>query len=329
MSVWIDKRGRRHIGVMAQGRRIHRVLPEGASASDAKRVEAEIRGSLARKDPIIPGDPPLSAVMSGYLEHAKSLKSPATATYHALRCGPWVEDRKASEARQVAAAIIADMRGHYAPGTINRTLGALSKALKLAFDHGMTPTDYSGHVKRVKDRPPRDTVLSIEDVKMIAQAASEQVRAAVWIALYTGCRRGEIVGIREADIGADTITLRAGNTKSDRIRTIPIIAPLRPWLASLPLSINAEGLKTGFRRARESAGMPNVTFHDLRRSCATMMVQAGVDLYVVSKLLGHSSVAVTQQRYAHLQIKAVADGLAKTFAPEITPDKKKARRKRA
>jgi integrase len=62
----------------------------------------------------------------------------------------------------------------------------------------------------------------------------------------------------------------------------------------VPLTLNFEGLKTGFRRAREAAGLPHVTFHDLRRSCGTMMVQAGVDLYVVSKVLGHSSMAVTR-----------------------------------
>jgi integrase len=79
------------------------------------------------------------------------------------------------------------------------------------------------------------------------------------------------------------------------------------------LAISVEGLKTGFRRAAVKAGLPKVTFHDLRRSCASMMIEAGVDLYVVSKLLGHSSVQVTQQRYAWMQTERVADGLRKTF----------------
>jgi integrase len=54
-----------------------------------------------------------------------------------------------------------------------------------------------------------------------------QVRAAIWIALYTGMRRGEILALRREDIGEDAITVRAGNTKTLRTRTVPIVAPLR------------------------------------------------------------------------------------------------------
>lgn len=257
--------------------------------------------------------------MALYLEHAKRLRSQKTAINHALRCGPWVEGRKASEARAVAAGIAKDMRGKYADATINRTLGALSKALGIAWELGHTAEDYGRHVKRVPENNIRDVVLTVPEIEAIADAASEAVRAAIWIALYTGCRRGELCAIQSNDMGADEIILRAGNTKSLRTRTIPITAPLRPWLPWLPLPINAEGIKSGFRRARIAAGLPHVTFHDLRRSCATMMIAAGVDLYVVSKLLGHSSVAVTQARYAHMQTAAVAAGLDRTFAGKIAP----------
>jgi integrase len=72
-------------------------------------------------------------------------------------------------------------------------------------------------------------------------------------------------------------------------------------------------MKSAWRRARIAAGLEHLNFHDLRRSCATMMIGAGVDLYVVSKLLGHSSVTVTQTRYGHLQTDRIAAGLEKTF----------------
>lgn len=313
MSIWTDERGRRRVGIMVDGKRIHRVLPAGASAGDSKRVEAELRAAVGRREVITPGDPPMPAVMALYIEHAKTLRSPVTATQHALRTGRRVEGRKASEARQVAAEMVREMSAVYAPATINRSLGAMSKALRLAWDRGLTPHDYSAHIKRIEENNRRDVVLSLDQVRAIADKASEAVRAAIWIALYTGCRRGELCAIRATDIGADAITLRAGNTKTPRTRKVPIIAPLRPWLAYLPLTINAEGLKSGFGRARKAAGLQGVTFHDLRRSCATMMIEAGVDLYVVSKLLGHSSVAVTQSRYAYLQTEKVAEGLARTF----------------
>jgi integrase len=314
MSIWTDKAGRRHVGVMLNGKRVHRILPEGSSASYAKQIESSLRTALGTKRaPTIPGDPMLAEVMALFLKHADSLRSPETARFHAGRVGPWTEGRRASETQEVAAEMVQDMLGHYAPATINRSLGTLSKALRLAWKLKRVPHDYSVHIERLPENNQRDTVLSLQEVDRLADCASAQVRAAIWIAIYTGCRRGEILALEAKDIGESTLLLRAGNTKTLKARTVPIVGPLRPWLAYIPLPINFEGLKTGFRRARVKAGMPGVTFHDLRRSCATLMIQAGVDLYVVSKLLGHSSVAVTQKRYGYLQVQQVEEGLRKTF----------------
>ncbi len=66
----------------------------------------------------------------------------------------------------------------------------------------------------------------------------------MWISRYTGCRRSEILKIRPEDIGSDSMTIRCGNTKTLKTRTIPIVAPLRPWLAYVPLAISDEGLKS-------------------------------------------------------------------------------------
>lgn len=255
----------------------------------------------------------MTAVLGYYIEHAKTLGSPATAIHHANRLGAWAEKYRASQAREIAAHVIRDMRGAYAPATINRSLGALKKGLGIVWERGLTAENYGERVKRIPENNLRDMALSMDQVKMLADHASEKVAAAIWIAIFTGLRRGEILSISREDIGETTITVRAGNTKTKKTRTIPIVPPVRKYLDALPLGINYEGLKSGFRRAREAAEMPWVTFHDLRRSCATIMIQAGVDLYVVSKLLGHSTVAVTASRYAHMQVDQVREGLEKAF----------------
>lgn len=272
---------------------------------------------------VIPGDPSMVEVMGLYADHAaKTLRSADTAIFHAARIGPWCEKYRASQARECAAHIQRDMHGAYAAATINRSLGALKKALALAWERGLTPENYGARVKRSPEHNHRDMALDLVQVKELAGHASAQVASAIWIALYTGMRRGEILALQPGDIGASAITVRAGNTKTLKTRLVPIAGPLREHLSAVPLKINAEGLKSGFRRAREAACMPWVTFHDLRRSCGTLMIEAGVDLYVVSKLLGHSTVAVTQSRYAHLQVDRMREGLDRTFgiAPEITQD---------
>jgi len=78
----------------------------------------------------------------------------------------------------------------------------------------------------------------------------------------------------------------------------------------LPLPINLEGLKPGFRRAREAAGMPQVHFHDLRHSRTILLLPLGTPMEVVREVLGHTSIKTTE-RYAHVMVKPQREALAK------------------
>ena len=303
------------VTVCVNRKRVHRHLPAATSARDAKRYEAELISALGKKLPTIPGDPPLVELMADYMKHAERLRGPKPAKYAAQRIGRWVDGHRASQTRNVAAAIVQDMTGAYRPATINKSLGTLRKALSMAFDRGTIPVNYGAAIKMLPEDNIRTTTLTLAEVQRLADCASEQVRAAIWIAVYTGCRRGEIVKIEREHIGDDSITLRAGMTKTAKHRSIPIIAPLRPWLTFLPLKISAKGIESSFVNARNAAGMPWVTFHDLRRSTATLMLSNGAPMNVISKLLGHSSTRVTEARYAHLQLDAVRAGLDAAFTP--------------
>lgn len=311
MPIKRTEKGGYSVSVCVNRQRVHRRLPPGTSASEAKRVEAELRAALSRnRAPVIPGDPGLNAIMALYMKHADTLRSPSTAKHHATRIGLWTEKYRASQTKEAVRHIVKDMTGHYAPATINRSLGALQKGLSIAWHEGLTPVDYSSLVKRLPENNQRTTYLSMEQVNQIAQHASDNVKAAIWIALLTGCRRGEICKITKEDIGKDSIKLQAGNTKTLRYREVPIVSALRPWLKYLPLAINYEGVKSGFRRAREAAGMHHVHFHDLRHSCATMLIGFGEPLHVVRDILGHSTVKTTE-RYAHTQIAPQRKALEK------------------
>lgn len=313
MSNWTDKKGRRHVGIMVDGRRVHRILPPGSTAGDAKQLEADLRAALAvAKTPRIPGDPRLSEVITLYLDYANTLRSPKTAIDHASRIGLWLEKYRSSQARQAAAHIVKDMTGHYAPATINRSLGTLKKALHIAWERGLVPVDYSAHVKRLPENNARSTYLSVDQVHAIASHCTKPMQAAIWIALLTGARRGEILKLKPEDIGTDSLIIHASNTKTLRTRIVPIVPAVRPWLEYVPLSIKFEGIKTAWRRARIAAGMPDVNFHDLRHSCASILIAAEVDLFIVSKILGHSTVKTTE-RYAHMQIEQQRNAMLRAF----------------
>ena len=336
MSTWEDKDGRRHVGIMVSGRRIHRVLPEGATAGDAKRIEAELRSAVAKQPKAvnIPGDPPMTSIMALYVEHSKHLRSASTSEHHAKRLGPWAVKYKASEAREFAAHVVRDMSAKikdektgemvpaYAPATINRSLATAKKGLALAWASNITPENYGLRIKAVKVNNKREVFLSVEQVHQIADSCQPETQAAIWAALLTGARRGELFKIEAHHIGVDTIHIPASHTKTNTSRVVPIIPALRPWLKHFPLTLTVEGLKSNWQRARVRAGMEHVNFHDLRHSCASIMLGLGVDLYTISKILGHSTIQTTQ-RYSHLQVDAQRDALGKLGDLVMPPEKKK------
>lgn len=153
------------------------------------------------------------------------------------------------------------------------------------------------------------------------------------LALNTGCRRGELLGLEwsRVDFSRRLLFLEARHTKTKTRRTIPlndaaIIAlddlrrfhdlayPDSPWVFTSAAGGHIRWLKTGFRNSCRRAGITDFRIHDLRHTCASWLVMAGVDLYVVRDLLGHASITTTE-RYAHLAPAKVAAAVAVLDTP--------------
>src|SRR5208337_407232 len=71
---------------------------------------------------------------------------------------------------------------------------------------------------------------------------------------------------------------------------------------------DASKLKGAFRQAVKESRIEHFRFHDLRHTFATRLIQKGIDLYKVSKLLGHKDISTTQ-RYAHHYPESLRDGV--------------------
>ncbi len=133
-------------------------------------------------------------------------------------------------------------------------------------------------------------------------------------ALYTGLRRSSVFRMRwcDVDLAKQTYTLK--NQKNGKVTTIYMSTKAVQILQRLPRSSQYDALifpglngrervniDTLWARVKKDAGIrPHFRFHDLRHNFATMLREEGVDLDVVSKMLSHSSVTVTQ-RYAHIK----------------------------
>ena len=80
------------------------------------------------------------------------------------------------------------------------------------------------------------------------------------------------------------------------------------FIGSHGTKIDRHNLRRAFNNAVESAGLTNLRFHDLRHCFATRLAQAGIDLYKISKLLGHEDIRMTQ-RYSHHSPENLRDGV--------------------
>ncbi len=78
-----------------------------------------------------------------------------------------------------------------------------------------------------------------------------------------------------------------------------------------PIS-RADLITRSFKPLLRRAGLPDIRFHDLRHTCATLLLSRGVHAKLVQELLGHATIAVTLDTYSHV-LPGMGDGLADTM----------------
>jgi excisionase family DNA binding protein len=149
-------------------------------------------------------------------------------------------------------------------------------------------------------------VLTLDEETLLMEALHPRFQRFVRFALGTGCRLDEIRGVvpeRDIDWLRGTVHV-VGKFRKER--DVPMQPDAR---ASLEEQLEEEGKlwKQNPQRLREvlaegsaRAKIPSITPHVLRHTFGTRWLQAGGDIYKLSKILGHSSVAVTEAHYAHL-----------------------------
>lgn len=155
----------------------------------------------------------------------------------------------------------------------------------------------------------RDRWLTIEEeYLLLAHASPDYLKDVIIFAIHTGCRRGEILSLnwrQHVDMQTRVITIQA--SKGGNRKTIPMSETLYQMLLrrskvrdinGMVFPVEMTAMKDAFERTVKRAKIDNLHFHDLRHTFATRLIQAGVDLYTVSKLLGHKTIRMTE-RYAH------------------------------
>ena len=228
---------------------------------------------------------------------------------------------------KIGRTVILDWFDRYSkrhPGGANRVMDVLSAILNEAVRRGSIPHNPA---KRISRNPKRKMTRFLSDEeRMRLLDALDQVgdfhkdhADVIRLLLFTGCRRGEILHLRWDEVQGDRLNLAdskvgprtvwLGSAAKELIESRRAAAEEVRSLGDRPSpfvfphrrkpGVSRGGLDHFWRGFRKKVGLMDFRLHDLRHSFATEAVRRGAPLPEVSKLLGHSSVAMTM-RYTHV-----------------------------
>lgn len=156
---------------------------------------------------------------------------------------------------------------------------------------------------------PRELYLTKAQFKELLCNLPDKVRDTVIFAVETGLRKSNILGLRyhQVDLTTRTVCFNGCDMKNSKPVTLPLSNKALDILERnnyrLRFTSNDYLL---FKKAAKKIGIPELRFHDLRHTFASWKAQEGVPIEILSKLLGHSSLAMTE-RYRHLSVESLRE----------------------
>ena len=219
--------------------------------------------------------------------------------------------------------------------TIHRYLNMLSHVLNTAIkDYDWLNENIVAKVSKPSLPPGRTRYLSDEERQRLIvecrKSKNPSLSDLVLLALHTGLRQGNLLRLRRRDIDLDQRTLTIARTKNTMPLVLPLVGKAYDVVKTRCLSLVQDeylfphankdmpvrSYCRAFEYAVKRAGLVNFHFHDLRRTAASYLVQAGVPIYVVSQVLAHTKVTTTQI-YSHLDVRNLKDALT-TLAQRLS-----------
>ena len=239
---------------------------------------------------------------------------------------------------QFSDHLIAEGRG---PTTVRRIAAVIQGALRAAEQEDLIESNPSTGIRLPKvDRHEFEPWEPAQVGHFLDTAGSHRLGALFELAVLTGMRRGEIIGLRWSDVD---LTRRSIAVRNNRVQAGKKIVEHQPKTKAgrraVDLSDAAAGALIGwkvkpdnehaewgdawqttgyvftyedgtplkpqyvtrlFDKIRLQAELPKLTFHGQRHEFASLMIASGADIAMVAKMLGHSSIVITSDLYTHL-----------------------------
>lgn len=301
---------------------VSRTFPSKALAQQwaAEQEHAAARGAMV--DPSLARGTTVGALMRRYLAEVTPHKKGAS--QEAGHMQPLLRSKlPAYTPASLTPAAVREFRDdrlrEAAPSTVNRQLNLLSHVLEHArkeWGIGTGLTNPVSEVSRPKNGPPRDRRLSNGEEARLLDAC-EGSRAGyladvVRLAIETGMRQAELVGLDWSRIDLQRCTARLVHTKNGEARTVPLsraaIAILeRRRATSGPVwpGVTCEGVKQAWQRACDRAQIEGLRFHDLRHEATSRFFEKGLNVIEAASVTGHKDLRMLK-RYTHLDASKLA-----------------------
>jgi integrase len=213
--------------------------------------------------------------------------------------------------------------------TCNRTLALLKHMFNIAIDKGYVRDNPARGVKKCKEAPYRRKYVYGEDeLQALVDAAAPHLRGILAVAIGTGLRKGDVLGLRWNDIDFEHNVITLYMQKTEEPLEVPMLPMVREVLWRLkgtagdsPLVFAWDGkrivdVRRAFHTALRRSGLAGkgYRFHDLRRTFATMLYNRGVLLTKIQRLLGHRSVTTTE-RYLGVKFEETREAITVLDSP--------------
>lgn len=341
MACITKRRGRYVIDCYDQnGKRYRKTLPMGTNKDQARKELREIEVKIERRTFLHEKKTPLfSEVKSQWLEYKKTRCRVTTWEMYEGHLENHFADLDGKRIDRITTAIVeafitAKQERGVSLGTMKKIVGTLNQIMAYAVRHRMIDFNPAREAERPKATGKLDVthemkILKPAHVRIFLDAEpDEKYNTLFLVAVMTGARQGEILGLKWSDVDFQKKQLRIRRTfnhgrwfepkTKGSIREIDLAPLVVKSLAEWKLKSggkddglifhSGEGKPIGhydlvtrhFEKALKTAGLQRIRFHDLRHTYASLLLAQGESVKYIQVQMGHSTPTVTLNVYAHL-----------------------------
>jgi integrase len=287
------------------------------------RSEVVLGGDPAEQKAAIKAIPTYGELATQHLAHAKTYQRSYDTTEMYVRrhiLPKWAKKRLNDISQPEVAKWLADKQEEgLAPATVEKIRVIFGRSFELAMRWNISGAERNPvrGIPRRRFANARERFLNEKEAERLRQAVAQsrnrQLPAIVGLLLLTGARVSEILSAEWANVDLERRSLLIPMSKTGKARRVPLSNMAIDVIGQIkrkegarylfPSRTNPNGhltsIKHAWQTARREAKLGDMRVHDLRHSAASFMINSGIDLFAVGRVLGHANHASTM-RYSHL-----------------------------